>query len=58
MLNRRTHTLVELSVSPQGHSGLVSSVHTVNVVSLDLLNLIHSYVTSKWDLVGVISHPC
>ena len=42
-----TYTLVELSVTSQCHSGLVSAVHSVNVVALDLLNLVHCYIASK-----------
>ena len=45
--NHYTYTLVELSVASQCHPGLVSTIHSVNVVSFDLLNLIHCYVASK-----------
>ena len=47
-----TYTLVELSVASQCHSWLVSAVHSVNVVALDLLNLVHCYVASKGHLTS------
>ena len=42
-----TYTLVELSVSSQCHPGLVSAIHSVDVVSFDLFNLVHCYIASK-----------
>ena len=45
-----TYTLVELSVPAEGHAGLVPTVHSVNVVPLDLLDLVHGHIACKWDL--------
>ena len=51
-----TYTLVELPVSSQGHSGLISSVDSVNVIAFDGLNLIHSYIACKWYLIWVLRY--
>ena len=45
-----THTLVELAIPAQRHSGLVPSVDTVNVVALDGLDLVHGHVAGKGNL--------
>lgn len=50
--NEKTHTLVKLSVSAKGHSWLVTSIHSVNVVSFNLFYLIHSNITSKGYLIN------
>ena len=46
-----TYTLVELPVPSKGHSGLIPSVNSVNVIAFDGLNLIHSYIACKWYLI-------
>ena len=45
-----TYTLVELPVPAEGHAGLVPTIHPVNVVPLNLLDLVHSYIACKGDL--------
>ena len=45
-----THTLVELAVATQCHPGLVSPVHSINMVPFDGLDLVHSHISGKWYL--------
>ena len=45
-----TYTLVELPVPAEGHAGLIPAIHPVNVVPLNLLDLVHSYIACKGDL--------
>lgn len=51
-----TYTLVELPVPSKGHSGLIPSVNSVNVIAFDGLNLIHSYIACKWYLIQVLRY--
>ena len=45
-----THTLVELAVPPTSHLGLIPAVHSVNVVPLDGLDLVHGHIPGKGHL--------
>ena len=45
-----TYTLVELPVPAQCHSGLVTAVYSVNVITFDLLYVVHCDIASKGNL--------
>ena len=49
-LSSLTHTLIELPVPAQCHSGLITPVNPVNVVPLNLFDFIHGYIPCKRDL--------
>ncbi len=48
-----TYTLVELPVASMSHLWLISTVHPVDVVAFDLLDLVHGHVACKGNLMLV-----